>query len=184
MDFVCHRRCFVALPASLASLLCFVALLASLASLLCWFRCFASLLCFVALLASLLCLLLCWLRRWLRYFASLLCWLRWLRYFAGFVALLRCFASLLCWLRCFVCCFACFASCFSLKNAPTPKHTCQKPQVHTPILQLNDLKATERFMCRSTVVLYAHRSSTAEHFEDTTNTLTRNHIAKETPKTT
>ncbi len=133
MDFVCHRRCFVALPASLASLLCFVALLASLASLLCW---------------------------------------------------LRCFASLLCWLRCFVCCFACFASCFSLKNAPTPKHTCQKPQVHTTILQLNDLKATERFMCHNTAILYAHRSSTAEHFEDTTNTLTHNHIDKETPKTT
>ena len=57
-------------------------------------------------------------------------------------------------------------------------------QVHTTIWQLKDLKAIERFMCHSTAILYAHRSLTAEHFEDTTNTLTHNHIDKETPTTT
>ncbi len=50
---------------------------------------------------------------------------------SSFACVLLCLLlALLALLACFAC-FACFGSCFSLKNAPKPKHTCQKPQAHT-----------------------------------------------------
>ena len=55
----------------------------------------------------------------------------------------------------------CKVSCLSTTTRHMSEAT--STQVHTTIWQLKDLKATERFMCQSTVMLNAHRSSTAEH---------------------